>query len=207
MTSRRRLLVFAPLSCLILWPTPGCHSPTELELQRQVDRLGEQAAERDNQLASQRITIEQLHKQLQVPRGWSDDDLKVLFSPEKIVLGTLSGGADYDDKPGHDGITVYIKPIDRDGDAVKVAGDIRVQLLDLAAPKGERDVGEYFIPHDQVSLLWYGKFATYHYTVRCPWLSGPPANDEITIRVTFVDFLTQRTMTAQTVCKVQIPRS
>ena len=207
MTSRRRLLVLASLACLILWPASGCYSSTEMELQRQVDRLGEQVAERDNQLAAQQITITQLHKQLQVTRGWSDNDLKLVFAPEKIELGTLTGGADYDEKPGHDGVNVYIRPIDRDGDAVKVAGDIRVQLLDLAAPPGQRDVGEYFIPHDQVSKLWYGKFATYHYTVRCPWQHGPPANHEITIRVTFVDFLTQRTMTAQSVCKVQIPGS
>ena len=206
MESRRRLLYVTPLFALVLLPSPACESPTQRELQSQISTLNERIAEKDHQLAGQETTIEQLHEQLAKARGLSDEDLKKIFSPQRIEIASLSGGDDYDGKPGDDGITVYIKPLDRDGDAVKVAGDIRIELYDLANPSGRKLIGEYVVPVDQASTYWYGKFATYHYTVRCPWQHGPPKHNEITIRATFVDYLTQRVMTAQTVCTVELLR-
>jgi len=206
MESRRRLLYVIPLSALVLLPSPACESPTTRELQTQISKLNERIAEKDQQLAGQRTTIEQLHDQLAKARGLSDEDLQKIFSPERIEIASLSGGDDYDGKPGDDGITVYLKPLDRDGDAVKVAGDIRIELYDLANPSGQKLIGEYVVAVDQASTYWYGKFATYHYTVRCPWQQGLPKHNEITIRATFVDYLTQRVMTAQTVCTVELLR-
>jgi uncharacterized coiled-coil protein SlyX len=206
MEARRRLLYATPLFALVLLPSLACESPTMRELQSQISKLDQRIAEQDQQLAGQRTTIAQLHEQLAKVRGLSDEDLQKIFSPERIEIASLSGGDDYDGKPGDDGITVYLKPLDRDGDAVKVAGDIRIELYDLANPPGQNRIGVYSIGVDQVSAYWYGKFATYHYTVRCPWQHGPPQHNEITIRVTFVDFLTQRVMTAQTVCTVNLAR-
>ncbi len=202
MAAPRWLLIVSPLAGFALLPSAGCHSTTELELQRQVLRLTEQISEKNHQLAAGQASIDGLHRQLQETRGLTDEDLKKIFFPEKIEIASLSGGDNYDGEPGDDGITVYLRPVDRDGDPVKVAGDIRIELYDLANPPDENLIGEYFIGVDQVSKLWYGKLGTYHYTVRCPWQGNPPQHDEITVRATFVDFLTQRAITAQTVCKV-----
>jgi len=189
-----------PLLWLGLLPWAGCVSNETLKLQREITVLKDQTQQKDNQLVAQRVTIEQLHKQLQDCRAISDEDLKKIFYPERIEIVSLSGGDDYDGKPGDDGITVYLRPKDRDGDAIKVAGDIRIQLYDLANPPDENLLGEYDFPVDEVSKLWYGKFATYHYTLRCPWRRGPPQHSEITIRAIFTDFLSKRVVTAQTVC-------
>lgn len=204
MAARRWLWIASPLVWLSLLPSPGCRTSTELELQRQVHELNEQLTEKDHQLIARRITVEQLHKQLEQARGLTPEDLQRIFYPEKIEIASLSGGDDYDGQPGDDGVTVYLRPIDRDGDAVKVAGHIRIELYDLADPPDQNLIGAYSIPVDQVSRLWYGKLATYHYTIRCPWKNGQPRHDEITIRATFEDYLTQRMMTAQTVCKVKV---
>jgi hypothetical protein len=202
MKRRHQLLIAAPLLGLALWPLAGCQNDTVFELQRQITKLEERIEEKDNQLVGQRVTIEQLHKQLQVVRALSPEDLKRIFHPEKIEIASLSGGDDYDGQPGDDGVTVYLRPVDRDGDALKVAGDIRIELYDLQNPSGEKLIGQYLVPVDEVAEHWYGRLATYHYTVRCPWQQGPPRHDEITIRATFVDYLSQRVMTAQTVCTV-----
>jgi hypothetical protein len=202
MAAHRWLLIASPLVGLALLPSAGCQSSTELELQRQVLRLTEQISEKNHQLAAGQASIDGLQRQLQQTRGLTDEDLKKIFFPEKIEIASLSGGDDYDGEPGDDGVTVYLRPIDRDGDAVKVAGDIRIELYDLANPPGQNRIGVYAVTVDQVSKLWYGKLATYHYTVRCPWQGDPPQHDEITVRATFVDFLTQRVITAQTVCHV-----
>jgi hypothetical protein len=205
MKSRRCLLIAPPLLWLNLLVSSGCQTQTELELQRQVTALSERIEEQDHQLVAQRATIEKLYQQIEKVRGLSSKDLERIFYPEKIEIASLSGGDDYDGQPGDDGITVYLRPVDRDGDAVKVAGDIRIQLYDLANPPNENLIGDYSVPADEVSKLWYGKFATYHYTLRCPWQKGPPKHDEITIRATFEDYLTKRVVTAQTVCKIKLP--
>lgn len=203
MKSQRWLWLATPPLWLGLWAWSGCQAEMVRDLRREITVLKERIEEKDNQLVTQRVTIEQLHEQLNVARGLTDEDLKKIFYPEKIEIVSLSGGDDYDGQPGDDGVTVYLRPIDRDGDAVKVAGDIRIELYDLQNPSGEKLIAEYFVPADEVSKLWYGRLTTYHYTVRCPWQKGPPKHDEITIRATFVDYLTQRVITAQTVCTVK----
>lgn len=197
----------APLILAALGVFGGCASQTELDLRRENEQLKSQLADTSRQLAEHQAAIDELNRQLQAARGFTDDDLKKIFYPEKIVIDPLSGGEDYDGKPGDDGVTVYLRPIDRVGDVVKVAGDIRIELYDLAAPAEGKLLGEYNIGVDKASEFWYGKLMTNHYTIRCPWQKIVPANPEITVRATFRDFLTKRVITAQTVVTVKVPTS
>ncbi|MEP0847150.1 MAG: hypothetical protein HRF50_10080 [Phycisphaerae bacterium] len=200
-------LLAAPLALAALAACGGCASQTELDLRRENDRLKAQLADTSRQLAEHQAAIDELNRQLQAARGFTDDDLKRIFYPEKLVIDSLSGGEDYDGKTGDDGVTVYLRPIDRVGDTVKVAGDIRIELYDLAAPADAKLLGEYNIGVDKASEFWYGKLMTNHYTIRCPWQKIVPANPEITVRATFRDFLTKRVITAQTVVTVKLPTS
>ena len=190
---------------LLALAATGCQSPVEMELRREVSALRETIKKKDNELVAQRASIDGLNEQLRVARSISEDDLKKLFYPEKLNIDKLSGGEDYDGQPGDDGVTVYLQPVDPAGDIIKVAGDIRIQLFDLAAPPTRNLIGEYFIPVDQVGVLWHGKLWTNHYTIKCPWPKGPPEHTEITIRATFVDYLTKRVVSAQATCQVKLP--
>lgn len=182
-------------SAALLLGFGSCAAPSTARLEREIATLRDQLAEKDNQLSAQRLMIDELNRRLATARAISEEDLKKLYYPEKLVIDSLSGGVDTDGKPGDDAIEVYLKPVDRDGDTLKVVGDIHVELFDLAADG--KKVGEVKIPADEVGKLWYGKLLTYHYTVRVPWLEGPPAHSEITVRATFVDYLTQRAVSAQ----------
>lgn len=186
------------------WLVTGCVATGEDPAQRELADLRTRNQQQSQQLVAQQATITELHSQLRVARSITEDDLRRVFYPEEIVIDRLTGGANYDGQPGDDGVTVYLRPIDRDGDVVKVAGDIRIQLYDLAAPGGQL-LGEYFIPVDECGKYWHGKLLTGHYTIRCPWPAAPPANPEVTVRVTFVDYLTKRVVSAQSVCRVQLP--
>ncbi len=185
----------------------GCMPPRNVDLQRRVEQLERTVAQQENDLAARDNTITALNEKLARARGLTAADLEHIFYPEKIAIDRLSGGADYDGKPGDDGVTVYIRPVDRDGDVVKVAGDVRIQLFDLSAPADRNLIGEYFVSADEISKLWHGKLMTDHYTIKCPWPGTPPTNREITIRVTFTDYFTQRILSAQTTCQVTLPPS
>jgi hypothetical protein len=203
MNARCWLIPGSALLGVILTAASGCQPETGPELHREISQLRAQIDEQKQLIETQQVKISKLSQQIQVARALAPDALEKVFYPEKIVIDTLSGGDDYDGKPGDDGVTVYVKPVDRDGDALKAAGDIRVQLYDLQNPPGKELIGEYEFPVDRVSRLWYGKLMTYHYTLRCPWQHGPPEHDEITVRVTFTDYLSQRMMTTQAVCTVK----
>lgn len=179
----------------------GCAAPQKVDLRSENDRLRRDIANKDQQLVSQQSQIDELNRKLIDARAIRPDDLERIFYPQSIVIDSLSGGEDYDGNPGDDGVTIYLRPIDRDGDTIKVAGDVTIQLFDLAAPGGPAAVGSCSFTAGEIGKHWHGKFLTNHYTLKCPWAGPPPANPELTLRVTFSDFLTQRVLTAQSIVK------
>lgn len=204
----RRSLAVLSLSALLA-SAAGCAGGGgggSIDANRRISQLEETIAKKDNELAAQLSTINELNKQLLAARQIKPERLDKLFYPERLEFDKLTGGEDYDNQLGDDGVTVYLKPVDRDGDVIKVAGDIRIELFDLAQT-GDNVVGRYEVGVDDVRKLWYGKFMTQHYTIRCPWLKGPPAHNEITVRATFRDYLTQRVVTAQTVVTVRLAQA
>lgn len=179
-------------------------SAGRIDYERRISQLQRTIDEKDDALVAQRRTIDELQQRLDEARGFKLD-LDRVFYPERLVIASLSGGYDADDRPGDDGVIVYLRPLDRYGDVVKVAGDIRIELLDLAQRPGERTVGRCVVDVDRAGEFWYGKLMTHHYAIRCPWAGGPPAHREITIRATFIDYLTQRVVSTQKTCEVDLP--
>lgn len=123
-----------------------------------------------------------------------------LFAPTQIKIVRLSGGADYDGTPGDDGVTVYLRPLDRDNDVVKAPGRIAIQLLDNSNLSTPRVVGVYrFDDPDQLRSAWHGKFGTNHYTLKCPFPPGAslPPGGRLDVTATFTDYLTGAELTAR----------
>jgi hypothetical protein len=181
----------------------GCGDTPGVGAQRRISELEETLAQRDRQLALAESALDETQRRLVQARAITPEQLGKVFHPVRVEIASLTGGVELDGGPGDDGVTVYVRPIDADGDVVKVAGDIRIELFDLSAPAGQRELGECRFTVDESRKLWYGKFMTQHYTLRCPWKIAP-TSPEVTIRVTFVDFLTQRVMTDQRVVTVRL---
>jgi hypothetical protein len=185
---------------LLLLAVPACMSPGERAkliqdneaLRRSVERLERDLAERDG-------TIAALHRQIEHLKDFGRDRPADLFAPVKIEIASLSGGADYDGRAGDDGVTVYLRPRDKDGDVVKLPGRIKIQLLDNSDLSKPRLVGLYqFSAPDELRDSWYGKFGTQHYTLKCPFAPGTklPDSRRLNLTVEFVDYLTGSTLTA-----------
>lgn len=205
LATRTSLFAFPSCLALVLCAT-GCPPGPEIDdLRRENMRLNERITDQDHQLAAMRATLDGMNRQLAVARALTDEDLESIYYPEKLVIASLSGGDDYDGKPGDDGVTIHLKPVDRDGDTLKVVGDVRIELYDLENPEGHKLIGQYTFPAGEIAEYWYGGFLTYHYSFKCPWQKGPPRHPDITIRATFVDYLTERLVTAQTLCTVKLP--
>lgn len=139
-----------------------------------------------------------LERQIQSLKGFAPNAPADLFAPVEIKIVSLSGGADFDGKPGDDGVVVYLRPRDADGDAVKAPGRIRIQLMDNTNIGSPRVLGVYVFDNpDELRDTWHSRFATMHYVLRCPFMpDARPRGNRVTVNVEFTDFLTGRTLTA-----------
>ncbi len=140
-------------------------------------------------------------KRILTLEGLGEKRLELLFTPTSIQIGPHSGAINESGAPGDEGVRVYIKPIDRDGSVVKAAGSVKIELFDLARAAM---IGCYDFPASDIAKHWESGFLTYHYRFDCPW-QNQPTNPDVTIRATFVDYLTGATLTDQKVVRVKLP--
>lgn len=187
----------------------GCNTVSGekyMQVQRELQASKEHTTKLESQLSDEQKTVRNLQKQVATARGLSTETLQELASPVRIDLASQSGGYDLDKKTGDDGIALYIKPIDKDGDVIKAIGSIRVTLLDLSEPTSPQVISTYDFDMPTTKKQWYGRFMTQHYTIRCPWPPGKlPKTDKVTAIVEFTDLLTGRVLTAQKTFDVKLP--
>jgi hypothetical protein len=131
--------------------------------------------------------------------------LEKLFTVKRVQIGSYTGGVDLDGKGGDDGVKVFLEPQDARGSTIKAAGDVTIQLYDLAAPPGENLLLACHLTPDQIADKWTNGFLTQYYILECPWGKNVPRHSEITLRAAFVDYLTGLTFTDQKVVTVTLP--
>lgn len=117
-----------------------------------------------------------------------NDRLSQLFTTHGLQFGKLTG------VEGNK-LRVFVVPTDDHGDPIKSAGTFTVELFDLAQTDNNL-VGKWTFDNDQTKKAWQGTWPLYTYDLEAP-LDKQPAHDDLTVRVTFTDLLTQRTFTAQ----------
>jgi hypothetical protein len=199
-TSVRRLTYFGS-ALLTLAANTSCVSESAKikECQQQVEQLTlDLRAANEARLAAD-AEIQALRRRLENDPRLANVTVEQLFTAQRLELASRTGGIDLDGKPGDDGVVVYAQPRDADGDALKAAGEFTIELLDLTQPGRPRSLGTFrFTDREELRKSWYGGLMTYHYTFKCPFPEDALATvpREVHIRVTFLDWLTGRELTA-----------
>lgn len=158
------------------------------EARNEVKRLSEHVARQDERILSL-LTL-------------GDKRLDKLNAVTSISLGNYTGAIASEGKDATDAVKVYLLPMDSDGAVVKAAGEVKIQLFDLAAPADQNLIGQCEYDVDEVRKHWASGFLTYHYSFVCPWKQGLRPHEDLTVRVEFVDYLTGTHFTTQKVVKV-----
>jgi hypothetical protein len=194
---------------VLLLALSACRSPADWTgLQQENQALRQDRSRLERALAKRDATIADLHAQVENLQSFDPDRPADLFAPVKLEIVSLSGGRDYDGRPGDDGVTVYLRPRDADGDIIKAPGRITIQLLDNSDLDAPRVLGICAVTDpDVVRRSWYGRFGTNHYTIDCPFppdvLSLVPR--QVTVSAEFVDYLTGARLTAVKEVSVSFP--
>ncbi len=181
----------------------GCAVKTEevQELQRDKLDLQRQLRQAEGTISEQQKTLRQKDEQISTLSGLGPEQLKVLFTVEKIDLGRYTGGTNLDKKGPDDGVRVYLIPQDQSGRTVTAAGRVEIDVFDLAR-KEESLLMSYSFTAAEAKDQWRsGGFAN-HYSFTCPWKDKEPLGEEITIRVKFVDYLSGRSFAATKQCRI-----
>jgi hypothetical protein len=199
--TRAAMLLLASLGILL----PGCIvSRSRYEkAQAETVRLESERNEARDEVLEVRRELLRKEEQILSLQSLGPRRLDLLYQVARIELGDYTSGVNLDERPGDDGVRVYLRPIDQTGSPLKAAGSIRIQLFDLAAPPAENLLGEYEWTVEDAAGHW-SSFVLHHYTLTCPWKHAPPRHEEVTVRAEFLDYLTGKRFTRQMTCKLRL---
>jgi len=187
----------------------GCGHPNKANilLRKENQQLLSKVADSERRHQADEATIRGLTDRTGTVPTLEPKRLERLFTTNSITINRLTGGADFDpDKPGDEGIKVYVNVWDQHGDWLKMAGSFVVEAFDLADPQATK-VGHWEFPVEHAQDYWHSFLMRYEYVLPCPWQNVIPRHPDLTVHVTYTDELTGRKFDQQSVVKVRLPPS
>ena len=187
------------MSALLTAALCGCslHGDAEMlesELRRQERAQQELTAELSSvreELRIARTDASALREQLAQRRQFTlaSEQAEVLYRIEAIKFNALlTSGQDRDGKPGDDGLSVMLLPVDAHGDLVKLAGELELELFDMALEGAQQRLGQWQFSTEEVRQHWHKGFLSTGYLFQLDW-QRPPQSSELTLhaRLTIPD--------------------
>jgi hypothetical protein len=183
----------------------GCTTPNKANilLRKENQNLRDRLALLERTHDADRARIRGLETSATTLPSLPADRLDELFTVHGLRIGRLTGGADLDsNKPGDEGLKIYIVPMDQAGEDLKAAGSFTIEAFDLEM-KEQQKIGQWRFDLSQAKKDWYGSLL-YCYVLTCPW-QAQPRHPRLTVKITFTDALTGREFRAQRVVNIELP--
>ena len=204
--TRRGPLPVAGILTLLAATCCGCLDRNQIDpTLAERDQARQEARKLRKELEQLRTRLAEREKQVENLLALGDKRLDKLYLVQRVRFGSATGGIHLDKKPGHDGIKVFLEPIDQHGSVIKAPGAVTIQLFELASPEAKNLLAEYRFDLDETAKHWSSGFLAHHYSFPCRWKARLPKHGEITVRVEFLDYLTGKKHTPQQVVKIALP--
>jgi hypothetical protein len=119
-----------------------------------------------------------------------------------MSLARRSGLYNKDGEGRKERLVVYISPYDKTGDTIKAPGSVKLSLWDLNAGSEGVKLGAWQVAGSELKRAWAGTFLTNYYRLTFDLgelLAG--VEGELTLNVTFTDYIGGKVLTAQKVIK------
>lgn len=181
---------------IVLPAVSGCVSRAEhIEVLKKNEALRVANQKLERTVAMRDQAIANLEEQIGTLQKFPQDRPLDIYSPVSMEIVSMTGGDDYDGRPGDDGVTVHVRLRDADGSSVKSPGRFTVQLLDNSDPRSPVVLGVcQFEDEAELRKAWYGRFGTQHFTFKCPFRDESTPPRHVNVNVEFTDFLTGKTL-------------
>ncbi|CAN5254794.1 hypothetical protein BH11PLA2_BH11PLA2_30590 [soil metagenome] len=120
---------------------------------------------------------------------------------KEITLGSGTGGADNDGKPGDEALQIVLVPKDDEGSAVKVPGKVLILASEIQSNGVKVPIGRWDVDPDKLRRHWRSSLLTSGFFLTLSW-DKPPTTEKlrITVRYTTLDgrvFETDRDVTVK----------
>ena len=123
-----------------------------------------------------------------------------LVVPETLVIGRHTGLYDKGTSGKPDSLVVYVEPRDAKQDTIKAAGNMQVELWNLAAAPEQAKLATWEIGPEELKGLWGRGLLGAYYRLTFPLEGVLKGNEkDLTVKVEFTDYLTGKTLTGQKV--------
>lgn len=185
----------------------GCQKNNESEpLLVKIEQLTQEKTQLQEDLTQSNSEREQLRKQLQVLSGLPEDvKLDSLYRLQRVKIHRYTDVLDEDKDGTMEKLVVYLQPIDDQGDVIKAAGAVNVQLWDLNQASGEALLGQWSVDADELKKHWITFLVTnyrltFDLTEKIERLERP-----LTAKVTFTDYLSGKVFSEQRIIEPEKP--
>ena len=191
------------VGCAVLIAS-GCESNEDLSgtVWEQNKQIKQQKKDLEAEVEKLQAKNKQLQEQVVVlskmPVGVNPDDL---YGLKKLVISKRTGLYDKDKDGKKEKLILYLRPVDGEGDALKAAGDVEVELWDLSQEPKESLLAKWHIGPSELKKMWVGGMLTHYYRLSFDLTGDIEKRKELTARIRFTDHLTGKVLTAQTIIK------
>jgi len=202
-TEDRRQIFTLLCSCALMLLFVGCEnagSPPDV-WRNQIKQLTQEKTQLRSQFEQSKTENQLLKQQIQVlsrlPEGVKSENI---YSVHGINITRYTNFYDKDKDGRKEKLIVYIQPIDQEGDIIKAAGDVDVQLVDLNKLDAPAQLAQWHVTAEQLRGLWFKTLLTVNYRLTFD-VAGKVENfkDPLTVTVTFTDYLTGKIFKEQRV--------
>jgi hypothetical protein len=144
-----------------------------------------------------------LEKQVQVLAGLrAEVDIEDLYTLRRIKIHKYTNFYDKDEDGKKEKLIVYVQPIDKQGDIIKVSGSVDVELWDLNKEAGQAKLGQWHAGLDELKQNWFSTLIGGNYRLMFDIADKvDDFTEPLTVKVTFTDYLTGRVFKEQRVIK------
>lgn len=197
------LRIYASTLLLLL---AGCGIGTERKspAELQAEKLEQEKAALTGETQQYQAEIQQLRAQIRALSILKDHQSNP-YELTTVRLAKISNFFDKNDDGKKEKLVVYVQPIDTEGDIVKAAGTVDVQLWNLNNPSSEALLGEWKVQPAELRKVWFNSFTTTGYRLI---FDRPESvgvfSEPLTIKVTFTDYLTGESFRAQQVIEPKL---
>ena len=192
------------LSCwLLIFLATGCQQQAaKLSLEDRISSLKKQNTALTTELEKERSQTAELENQLAVLVGLKDaGDIAGVARLESVRIGRYTNLYDKDKDGVKEKLIVYLQPMDENGDIVKAAGSVEVQLWDMEKKGNQALLGTWRVSAEELKKLWLASFMTINYrmTFDIAEKLTQPQQTQLTVKAVFTDHLTGKTFKEQKV--------
>ncbi len=196
-------IIIATLTSAMMVIAAGCDSTGSQSLWDQIKNLTQDKSQLKQRVDTLETENAELSARVKTLTALGPEKrIEALSGIERIAIEKRSGLVDKDKDGKKETLVVYIRPRDDTGDTVKAPGAITLQLWDLNAPPDRALLKEWKIEPEELKKRWSGTVLTSYY--RLSYKIPDLLNDqqtELTIKLTFTDYITGKTLNAQKVIK------